>query len=212
MSTLHDRIAQFRKMATEDPDNELGHYRLGQLLAEDGQFDDAVKSFERTLEITPTFSKVYQLLGETHIKAGNKETAAAALTKGYTVADEQGDRMPRDAMARLLTDLGAPIPAAAKPIEDDGPETGFKCHRPGCPSGKRAKPLTSPPPVGPIGERIVRDVCVDCWKLWLSNQYSYKVINELRLDLSTEFGQKEYDKYMREFLGFEPEADESPVK
>ena len=32
MSQLDERIAQFRKMATDDPDNELGHYRLGQLL------------------------------------------------------------------------------------------------------------------------------------------------------------------------------------
>jgi hypothetical protein len=30
-----------------------------------------------------------------------------------------------------------------------------------------------------------------------------KVINELRLDLSSEFGQEEYDKYMHEFFGFE---------
>ena len=32
---------------------------------------------------------------------------------------------------------------------------------------------------------------------------SIKVINELRLDLSSEFGQAEYDRHMREFLGFE---------
>ena len=33
MSQIQERIAQFRKMANDDPDNELGHYRLGQLLA-----------------------------------------------------------------------------------------------------------------------------------------------------------------------------------
>jgi hypothetical protein len=33
--------------------------------------------------------------------------------------------------------------------------------------------------------------------------YSIKVINELRLDLSTESGQEEYDRYMKEFLGLE---------
>ena len=33
--------------------------------------------------------------------------------------------------------------------------------------------------------------------------YSVKVINELRLDLSTERGQEEYDRYMREFLGLD---------
>ena len=40
------------------------------------------------------------------------------------------------------------------------------------------------------------------WNDWLKN-YSIKVINELRLDLSTERGQAEYDRYMREFLGLE---------
>src|SRR5437016_2211756 len=34
MNQLQERIAQYRKMANDDPDNELGHYRLGQLLME----------------------------------------------------------------------------------------------------------------------------------------------------------------------------------
>ena len=51
-----------------------------------------------------------------------------------------------------------------------------------------------------IGTRIQATVCADCWSDWLKN-YSIKVINELRLDLSTERGQEEYDRYMREFLG-----------
>ena len=63
MNALQERIAQFRKMASDDPDNELGHFRLGQLLMEDGQFEEAVKSFRRTLELSPQFSKVFQLLG-----------------------------------------------------------------------------------------------------------------------------------------------------
>ena len=52
-----------------------------------------------------------------------------------------------------------------------------------------------------MGERIQREICADCWDYWFRN-YSIKVINELRLDLSTEHGQEEYDRYMREFLGF----------
>ena len=47
MSNLAEQIARFRKMAQEDPDNELGHFRLGQLLMEDGQYAEAAKSFER---------------------------------------------------------------------------------------------------------------------------------------------------------------------
>ncbi len=53
-----------------------------------------------------------------------------------------------------------------------------------------------------IGQRIHAAICADCWQDWLRN-YSIKVINELRLDLSTERGQAEYDRYMKEFLGLE---------
>lgn len=202
MSQLQDRIAQFRKMSTDDPDNELGHYRLGQLLQEDGQFAEAIKSFDRTLELSPQFSKVFELLGQCYTKLGDTAKAIDILTTGYKVADERGDKMPRDAMGKQLTALGAAIPAAAAPLEDDGPETGFRCSRPTCLMGKRAKPLAVPPMPDAMGQQIFATVCQDCWTAWLKDQ-SIKVVNELRLDLSSEFGQAEYDKYMREFFGFE---------
>lgn len=201
MSQLTERIAQFRKMATEDPDNELGHFRLGQLLMDDGQFAEAAKSFERTLELSPHFSKVFQLLGECLLKLDEKERAVEVLTKGWLNADEKGDRMPKEAIEKLLLGVGAPVP---KPqvVQDEGPETGFRCQRPGCMEGKRARPLDRAPIQDEIGERIRETVCTACWTVWFKDQ-SIKVINELRLDLSSEFGQQEYDKHMREFLGFE---------
>src|SRR5438552_2328093 len=110
MSQLAERIAQFRKMATDDPDNELGHFRLGQLLMEDNQPAEAIKSFERTLELSPQFSKVFQLLGECFIKLDQTNKAVNVLTKGWHNADEKGDRMPKEAMEKLLKSLGAPIP------------------------------------------------------------------------------------------------------
>ena len=204
MSQLAERIAQFRKMATEDPDNELGHFRLGQLLMEDNQFDEAVRSFERTLELSPEFSKVFQLLGECHIKTGHKEKAVGVLTKGWHNADAKGDRMPKEAMAKLLRDLGAPVPESQAAAADDGPGTGFRCQRPGCMEGKRARQLPAPPVPDAVGVRIYETVCAGCWNLWFRD-LSIKVINELRLDLSSEYGQQEYDRHMYEFLGFEEE-------
>ena len=62
-------------MASDDPDNELGHYRLGQLLMESGQHDQAAQSFRRTLELSPQFSKVFQLLGQCLIQADKKDEA-----------------------------------------------------------------------------------------------------------------------------------------
>jgi len=205
MSNLADQIARFRNMAQEDPDNDLAHFRLGQFLMDDAQYEEAAKSFRRTLEITPEFSKVYQLLGECLIKLDQKAEAVETLTKGWSIADDRGDRMPRDAMAKLLEQLGAPIPKKQTPVADEsGPGTGFRCQRPGCMEGKRAVQLAAPPVPDAIGERIQREICSACWTLWWKD-LSVKVINELRLDLSSEGGQYEYDRNMREFFGFEPE-------
>src|SRR4051812_35266449 len=102
MSPNTERIAQFRKMATDDPENELAHYRLGGLLMEDGQHAAAVDSFRRTLELSPQFSKVYQLLAQCLVALGEPKQAADVLQQGFAVADERGDNMPRDEMARML--------------------------------------------------------------------------------------------------------------
>jgi Fe-S cluster biosynthesis and repair protein YggX len=71
-----------------------------------------------------------------------------------------------------------------------------------CFAGARARQLPAPPLRDELGRRIYETICADCWNDWLRN-YSIKVINELRLDLSTPRGQDEYDRYMREFLGME---------
>src|SRR6266403_3783550 len=113
MSQLQDRITQFRKMAQDDPDNELGHYRLGQLLSEAGQHDDAVQSYRRTLELSPQFSKVYQLLAQSLLALNRRDEAVQVLRQGFQVADERGDRMPRDGMAQMLVQLGEPAPVSA---------------------------------------------------------------------------------------------------
>ena len=71
--------------------------------------------------------------------------------------------------------------------------------------GKRAVQLPSPPIPDEIGQRIFNEICAACWTLWWKD-LGVKVINEFRLDLSSEGGQNEYDRNMREFLGMEPEA------
>jgi Fe-S cluster biosynthesis and repair protein YggX len=202
MSQLQERIAQFRKMATDDPDNELGHYRLGQLLMEAEQYPEAVRSFQRTLELSPQFSRVFVLLANCYLKMNQRAEAVETLKKGYAVAEERGDNMPRDEMARMLTQLGEPLPATPKAAPAAGTAGGFRCQRPGCMWGNRARQLPHPPMNDDLGKRVYETVCAECWNEWLRN-FSIKVINELRLDLSTEHGQEEYDRYMREFLGIE---------
>ena len=45
------RIEQFRKMAGDDPDNELGHFSLGRALLEGGEYAEAISSFDRVIEL-----------------------------------------------------------------------------------------------------------------------------------------------------------------
>lgn len=204
MSQIQERIAQFRKMASDDPDNELGHFRLGQLLMEAGEHEEAVKSLRRTLELSPQFAKVFQLLGQCLAQLKRRDEAIKVLKDGYAIADEHGHNLPRDEMAKLLTALGEKPPETkrAPSAAKAGPGGGFPCKRPGCNAGGHAHQLPRPPMNDELGQRIYTDICADCWNDWLRN-FSIKVINESRFDLSREDHAAAYDEIMRSFFGFE---------
>ena len=71
--------------------------------------------------------------------------------------------------------------------------------------GRKAQQLAKPPFLMRWVWRFTRRSVLECWDAWFKN-HSIKVVNELRLDLSAESGQAEYDRYMREFLGLEDDA------
>ena len=197
------RIEQFKQMSEADPENELGHFSLGKVYLETGQFGDAIAPLSRVLELKPMMSKAYQLLGEAYDGAGQREKAIEVVTRGITIADDQGDRMPRDAMADTLRKWSAPVPSfkeVAKPEPAGAAGTsseGFKCSRCERPDGQLAKA----PFKGALGGKVYANVCHQCWREWIA--MGTKVINELGLVLSTEAGQKAYDQYMEEFLQLE---------
>ena len=198
------RIQQFEQMAAEDPRDELAHFSLGKAYLDAGQSNKSAESFARVLDINPKMSKAYQLLGEAHDKNGHREAAIEIVTQGVTVADDQGDRMPRNAMVGMLREWGAPVPQlkearqAPKPeASRDAPVTGFQCGRCGRPSGK----LPKPPFKGSLGEKVFSHTCEVCWREWIG--MGTMVINELGLVLSSPEGQDAYDQQMIEFLQLE---------
>ncbi len=201
MSSIQEQIEQYRKMATEAED-EIARFRLGKLLMDDGQYEEAVKSFRRAIELSPEFSKVYQLLGASLAKLGRRDDAVKVLRDGYAIADQRGDNIPREEMAKLLVQLGelAPVSQKAHRPTSAGEGGGFHCQRPGCMEGARARQLPAPPMSDELGKKIYANVCARCWDYWLRD-LSIKVINEMRLDLSTEQGCEMYDRVMAETLG-----------
>ena len=197
------RIAQFKQMAEADPNNELGHFSLGKAYFDTGRFAEAVAPLRRALQLNPLLSKGYQWLGDALDRDGKRPEAVEVLTRGVAVADEQGDRMPRDAMAEILRGWGAVVPAfnnAKQPADVSSTGAaiaGFHCSRCGRPDAKLAKP----PFKGPLGQKIFDHVCSNCWREWIP--MGTKVINELGLVLSSPNGQQMYDQYMQEFLQLE---------
>jgi Fe-S cluster biosynthesis and repair protein YggX len=206
-------------MAKADPENEMAHFSLGSAYVQAGRHADAAASYLRCTELAPSMSKAYQLAGESLITTGDKEQAAGVLTRGYTIAAERGDLMPKNAMADLLTRLGRPIPEVAaragKPAGKSdvsllggaarSPATDVvEGRKPGEPGGGTRMP--KPPFRGPLGEWIQSNVPAEKWELWIAQ--GTKVINELRLDLSRDEDASTYDQHMREFLGIDDSLHE----
>jgi Fe-S cluster biosynthesis and repair protein YggX/tellurite resistance protein len=198
-----DRIAQFEKMAREDPTNDMAHFSLGNAYLQAGRSAEAAKAFENAVAVNPAMSKAYQLAGEAMIKAGWADKAVAVLNKGYAVATSRGDRMPQQSIAELLRSIGREppqvAPAGGRPTDELKAEGAFLCRR----TGRPGTQLPSPPFRGPLGKWIQENISAETWRTWIGQ--GTKVINELRLDLSRDQDQETYDQHMREFLGIDDE-------
>ncbi|HMN41766.1 MAG TPA: Fe(2+)-trafficking protein [Phycisphaerales bacterium] len=220
-SALDKRIAQFANMAQADPENEMAHFSLGKALMEAGRVDEAADSFVKCTELAPQMSKAYQLAAEAFQKTGKTEMAVQFATRGFTIAAERGDLMPKNALADLLTSLGRDVPEVARKSGESGgdvsllggggggsapkkyagpiPEGAFVCQRTGKPGTRMARP----PFKGPVGGWIQANISKETFDTWIAQ--GTKVINELRLDLSREQDEEVYDQHMREYLGIDDE-------
>ena len=196
MADTNSRIEQFRKMANDDPKNEVAHFSLGREYLAAGDYVSAVSSLDKCLELNPNISKAYQIEAQALLHLGRNDQAIAKLTEGVKRADARGEMMPRNEMTQMLKDLGAPVPelkttaAPAQPV-GEGQVLCARCHR-------SAPKLPKPPFKGPNGQEIFEKICTDCWREWIP--MGTKVINELRLPLNDPQAQKLYDQHMMEFL------------
>lgn len=222
MSDLDNRIARFQNMAQADPENEMAHFSLASALSQAGRHQEAAASFERCTELAPTMSKAYQLAAESYLKAGgagDKDRAAQLALRGYTIAAEKGDLLPKNALAELLTrQLGRDLPQVqAKgraPAGGDvsllgGSSTTSEKYSGPIPTGafvdsKTGRPGTKmprPPFRGPVGAWIHEHISQETFNAWIAQ--GTKVINELRLDMSRDQDAETYDEHMREYLGID---------
>jgi Fe-S cluster biosynthesis and repair protein YggX len=195
MADAASRIEQFRKMANDDPKNELGHFSLGRALLDDKQYEQAAQSLRKCLELNPNISKAYQLLATALLSLNGKDEAIQILTEGAKRADERREVMPRNEMTKMLKELGAPVPEFKQSVTTQAAGEGeVLCQR----CGIIAKRMSSPPFRNPVGQEIFEKICAACFREWIG--MGTKVINELRLPMNDPQAQKVYDQHMLEFL------------
>ncbi|HZN68562.1 MAG TPA: Fe(2+)-trafficking protein [Tepidisphaeraceae bacterium] len=191
------RIEQFRKMATDDPGNALGHFSLGRELLAAGQYAEALQSLRRVVEIDPNISRAYQHTAQALLRLDRRDEAIEQLAAGVKVAVHRGDLQPKNEMVRMLTELGAPVPEEAagdaRPAAQVG-EGQVQCRR----CGRVAQKLAKPPMRSAFGQEIYENICADCWREAIG--FGTKVINELRLPLNDPQASKLWDQHVKEFL------------
>jgi len=200
---IEERIAQFEHMAEADPENEMAHFSLGGAYAQAGRPADSAAAYERCTEVAPHMSKAFQLAAEQHLKAEKRDDALRCAREGYEVAAEQGDLMPKRAIAELLKEMGEEPPEVegAAP-EPEVPAGAFLCRK----TGRPGTEMDQPPFKGSLGEWLQRNISRETWNEWIAQ--GTKVINELRLDLSRDEDSDTYDRYMREFFEIDDDLHE----
>ncbi len=191
------RIDRFKSMTEADPHNELGFMSLGRAYVEGRMYKLAIPALMRALQLKAELSPVYVLLAQAQRGVGDPEGAINTLTRGYRVADEHGDLMPRNQMADMLKELGSPMPEARQAVltPELASAGNIQCRR----CGRIGPKMKEPPFSGAQGEQIYNSICGPCFQLWIRE--GTKVINELRLNLTDSAAQDIYDQHMMTFLG-----------
>ena len=198
MTENQTRIDQFRKMANDDPNNELGHFSLGKALFDAGSDADAVASFDRAISLKPDFSKAYALVARALLRLNRRDEAIAHLTKGVVIAHDRGDKMPRDEMVALLKEQGAAVPELKESTVAQAVGEGeVLCRR----CGKAGPRLAKQPFRNPFGLQVFDGICAPCWEE--AKKMGVKVINELRLPLNDPAANKLWEQHIREFLNLQ---------
>lgn len=104
MST-DDRIALFRALLDDDPDNELAHFSLAQALFELERHAEAEPHFRRTCELQPDHMLAYLRRAECLHALGRGVEARPLLRQTIALARAQNHVGPRLDAEELLAEI-----------------------------------------------------------------------------------------------------------
>jgi Flp pilus assembly protein TadD len=86
-----DRIAAFKEVAEEMPDDPEVRFGLAGAYLDAGQAESAVTEYRETIRLKPDYSAAHRGLGRALERAGRIAEAKAAYQQGLDVATRNGD-------------------------------------------------------------------------------------------------------------------------
>ena len=104
------RAGMFRQVLELDPDDALGNFSLGELLVEEGRYEEAVVHLERALATDPRYSAALLALGRAHEGANDLTAARKIYRRGIEIAAAKGDLATANKMQERLVELEAASP------------------------------------------------------------------------------------------------------
>ncbi len=100
-----DRIARFRRLIEDNPDNELARYSLGTALFDDGKFEEAQQHLERALEHKRDWVLAYIYRARCLLKLGREDEARGLLETGRKYSVQQGHDGPIEEIDEILEEM-----------------------------------------------------------------------------------------------------------
>ena len=101
-----DRIAEFKEVAEEMPDDPVVRFGLAGAYLGAGQAENAATEYRETIRLKPDYSAAYRGLGRALERAGRTAEAIAAYTQGLEVATRNGDLQTVKEIEVFLRRLG----------------------------------------------------------------------------------------------------------
>jgi tetratricopeptide (TPR) repeat protein len=103
-------IESLEKMLAKGVDNSLLRFGLGKGYLDLGENAKAVEHFQRCVEIDPTYSAAWKLLGKAHLALADHAAARRAWEQGLEAATAHGDKQAEKEMTVFLKKLDRQAP------------------------------------------------------------------------------------------------------
>ncbi|MDF1692734.1 MAG: tetratricopeptide repeat protein [Zhongshania sp.] len=98
-------IEALEQMLAKGMDSPMLRFGLGKAYFDADRFTDAIGQFQRCVELDPSYSAAWKLLGKAQLQVGAPVDAAAAWRRGLLAAQSSGDKQTEKELTVFLKKL-----------------------------------------------------------------------------------------------------------